>query len=87
MPVIGQGFCVGVFRAPTGQIGERRGDPAVCGVFRTFSLSLTGKQVFTGQKKENHLIRASFLYIIPFRGTFGGVKLFKLRIDFLNGIV
>ena len=57
------------------------------GVFRTYSLSLSREQVFLAQKKQNLLIGSGFLYIIPFQGTFEGVKLFKLRIDFRNFIV
>ena len=70
-----------------GKINKNFGLSCLWGVFRTYSLSLPCEQVFSVQKKQNLLIRSGFLYIIPFRGTFGGVKLFKLRIDFQNFIV
>ena len=56
-------------------------------VFRTFSLSLADEQIFPPRKTQNIPFRAVLLYIIPFQRTFGGVKLFKLRIDFQNLIV
>ena len=56
-------------------------------VFRTFSLSLADEQIFPPRKTQNISFQAVLLYIIPFQRTFGGVKLFKLRIDFRNLIV
>ena len=57
------------------------------GVFCTFWLSLGDEQIFSPRKTQNISFRAVLLYIIPFQRTFGGVKLFKLRIDFQNPIV
>ena len=57
------------------------------GVFRTFSLSLADEQIFPPRKTQNISFQPVLLYIIPFQRTFGGVKLFKLRIDFQNPIV
>ena len=64
-----------------------KGQQKEWGKSRTFSPDFLPKSAFLSGEKQILLFRGVFLYIIPFRGTFRGVKLFKLRIDFPNFIV
>ena len=64
---------------PTAEIIVRQGR---IGNYGTFWLTFLPNPFRRPPKKQFIPFQGVFLYIIPLWATFGGVKLFKLRIDF-----